>query len=413
MSLSTNPIYKLGKDVLEGRMPQEEALRIADSIFFKNRVNADHIYEIILHVDSLINVNHTTESYLYVLITKTSFDNDTISYELAVCNRFLALIQIQQHGYNDALDLLRANLSFYISHHQYAFQLADCYTLMGNAYMGLEDANNAIESYNDAHDILSSLQMPNEIACCLQMKGTAFEAKFLFDEALESYENALKTFTQNGYAEGVANCNLSIANLYRAHQQYNHVPERYYAARKIFEELNRPIGIAKCNFNESIYYYKIGQIEKALELLSSAQEYFEDSGDDVSAAYCYIHLAVICQITDENAPEYKRSLNDALFCLSRASEIFFKHDMIFQVGECAYNAGNTFCRLHDYDHALKEFQKAKSIYDSLHNTVNALSCQIGIGNIYEDQGQYQNALACFSKVIEYEILPPEIKWEFL
>jgi hypothetical protein len=149
MSLESNPIYQLGKDVIDGRKSLEEALNFAGSVFFVKRIDDKHFQEIIFFIDDLIGQHKLYDALSYLGVARRTYGSDkTLLLHVSTCDYFTAQIFNQLSRFRDALDLLEKN-SIYLRQNEMTMDLVYCNFEIATSLLGLGFHNRAIELYSE------------------------------------------------------------------------------------------------------------------------------------------------------------------------------------------------------------------------------------------------------------------------
>lgn len=405
MSLEDNPIHQLGKDVIDRRKSIEEALNFAGSIFFIKRVAGKHFQEIVHYIQSLIDQDELEDALPFLEISKIIYSNRDTLYELALCNRYLAIVFNESHKFHNALELLENNLEFYRSNDS-PYEIAACMDEMAKSFTGFGDYDKAIEYLETAIDILSDLKKPIQVASCLINMGIVFAEQLLVDDARKCYESAIQAYVENNMMEDAAWCSIRIAELYWSFDIYSDILTRYDYARKIFKELDIPKGRAACDFNESLYYHNIGKKENALKLLVSAKAIFKEIGNMRDVAECDMRMASFLNIQDKSHPNFTTATDMSIALLKGAEEYYIKNGMIKEYAKCIEISGNIFFTLGMTKEALGELQLAQSLYMELGMQEHIQQCELEIGWVYENMEKFKEALNSFNTVNNHENLKP-------
>ncbi len=259
--------------------------------------------------------------------------------------------------------------------------------LIGMSY-NKSDKQLSIEYFQKALRIAEEIKYIDGIAKCLNSIGIYYKTQGENEKAIECYQRGIKMYEDLGDKLKVANWSQSVSMIYRAIGNYDDAIKGFQIAMRIFEELGEKSEVANCLNSLGIIYAYQGNYPLALEHF---QKYLN-----------------IREAQNNGAPDFQGIVNVGNIYLSlmdypKALENFQKALKIAEgqkannkISNCLANIGFVYLRTNNIL-ALEYFQKALKANEERNDKLLIISTLIYIGDFYFQQGDYENAMANYSK----------------
>lgn len=234
-------------------------------------------------------------------------------------------------------------------------KLGDIYHKIGLCTLEMGKVEEARKAFNSAIDCKSRIHGKDHISLALEYNGLGnsyFYAHNL-DKALENYKKALAIGVKTKkYDTDNAMFDQNVAIVYASKGDYDNAFLFFNRSKDVYKYLygEKSAAITQVYVNLGVFFYQIGKLNKAFEFFSQAE------------------------INLKNDPSQRKNL-----------------------GILYLNKGNISNYQRDYVKALTFYQQSlrilKDYYPVLHPTINTI--YVNIGNVYENQGNYNDALKSF------------------
>lgn len=214
-----------------------------------------------------------------------------------------------------------------------------------------------------------------------------------YDDALSIYEKTFEIF-KDLEDKGYISTNLgNQAALYREKGEYDKAIEFQNKALRIRREINNENGIGLSLLELSNYYITKGDLNKAWSLCNEGLEIFKKIKDGSGILKMIYTQGVILQA--------KKQYREAYNKYSEALRVAEKMDYKLIIASCSYQIGQlSYMTEPSLNKAMKCFCKALDYSRRLKNPNGISRALYMLGYIYEQQGQYQEALVKFREAFE-------------
>ncbi|TAG37967.1 MAG: hypothetical protein EAZ31_10945 [Cytophagia bacterium] len=232
----------------------------------------------------------------------------------------------------------------------------------------------ALEYYFKALKIAEKIKDKKGIATCYNNLGNIYSSQKKNELSLKYYEKSQKIYIEINDKKGLATCLNNIANFYHQQKKYDKSLKLNFESLKLNEEINDIQGMA-FNFNNIGFdYLKKEQIEKSLQYLKKALEICKKIGDDDLISEVLIGLGEV-----EIA---KKEYNLAIQFLLQSKNVSIKIGNKENLQKITLFLSQIYQKQGNFQEALMQYQLHKVYYDSLVNAENE-------NNALQLQAQYE------------------------
>ena len=253
----------------------------------------------------------------------------------------------------------------------------------GNAYNELARYEEALQSYQEAGRIFHDGGFENDVANAWQNIASVYYQLEKFNESIEYHRKSMEVFKNSGNTTQYAQELMNIGAIYSGHNRkgvkraISNMDSMFYyfnEALTLCEEMKDTANIVKCRMNIGIGYYMAGDFKES-------KKYF-DSVYKIALAKNMV--SDIISIENGYALLYHKMGN-----YEKAREYFLKELPRIQAGEYKekefmwyWDYASTLDSLHDYEGALRSYEKYVELYDTLRaadaaKQMNLLSVRYG------------------------------------
>jgi len=246
----------------------------------------------------------------------------------------------------------------------------------------------SVEYLQKALKIAQEIKHVDGIAKCLNTLGIYYKAQGENGKAIECYQKGIKMYEDLGDKLKVANWLQSLSMIFRAIGNYDDAIDGFHKALKLFEELDETSEVANCLNSLGIIYAYQGNYPLALE---SFQKYLKIKEELSNGSLDFQGLINIGNIYI-SLLDYPKALEHFQKALKIAEEQ--KSDN--KISNSLANIGYVYLKTNNLL-ALEYFQKALKANEKRNDKLLIISTLIYIGDFYFQQGDFDNAMANYSK----------------
>ncbi|MHC1704281.1 MAG: tetratricopeptide repeat protein [Tenuifilaceae bacterium] len=246
----------------------------------------------------------------------------------------------------------------------------------------------SIEYFQKALKIAQDIKYVDGIAKCLNSLGIYYKAQGENEKAIECYQKGIKMYEDLGDKLKVANWSQSISMIYRAIGNYDDAIDGFQKALKIFEELDEKSEVANCLNSLGIIYAYQGNYPLALE---SFQKYLKIKEELSNGSVDFQGLINIGNIY-LSLLDYPQALEH----FQKALKIAEEQKADNKISNSLANIGYVYLKTNNLL-ALEYFQNALKVNEKRNDKLLIISTLIYIGDFYFQRGDFDNAMANYSK----------------
>jgi adenylate cyclase len=229
------------------------------------------------------------------------------------------------------------------------------------------------------------------------------------------------------FRQGQAYALKSIGQIYKKQAKYLEALDYYRQSIKIFEEIKDNIGVSNLYNNIGNVYYDQSDDVKALENYLQSLKFAELSGDHLrmlsalnniggvytnkpatydKALQYYLKALPLCEEIGKKEElgaicanigfiyAEKKDVDQAMIYFNKALQTYGNSESSLNV----YNyIGNLYNGENKFDLALKNHSQALALSENFKDKISIVKSLIGLGNVYEKNGDYQNAIIYYKK----------------
>ncbi|MFD2287829.1 tetratricopeptide repeat protein [Pedobacter petrophilus] len=258
------------------------------------------------------------------------------------------------------------------------------------------------EYSNQVVTLAQKLKLRNFSAYVFSRRASYFHGKTAILQAEENYYLAIADFDIAKNSAMIAGMYLNLGALYSTLPDYAKCLEVNQKAIAIYEQLGDYPSIASCYTNLSSIYQDLGNQSQSLIYLQMALKIFAGENPKsrgvavveelIGSAYFEANLAELEKMDvapgdrlNQALQHYQKSLKIAEFLDDR--------NITSSVRKCL---GDIYNEMGQNDLALAAYQKATQIGKDLDDQSSYVDCLYALGKFYQKQGDYKNALLLFT-----------------
>lgn len=177
--------------------------------------------------------------------------------------------------------------------YEYAPQVLEVYTMIGNIYSDLGQYELALRYYFLALEISERYKIRWNTAQLYAQIGWVNKQQSNFDLALQYVNRSLELRQEIGDKHGVSNAFNYRGLIFYQTKKYNEAANDFKLSRKLREEIGHIEGIAAAVFNLSLVYEDLHEYEKALAMLDEVMVMERKVVNPVSLGVTYNQVANI------------------------------------------------------------------------------------------------------------------------
>ena len=258
---------------------------------------------------------------------------------------------------------------------------------------------------------------PSLHAAVLKTLGAVNYIQSSYPQALEYYFKALKIREQlleqakrsgnpdevGRYKKDMANSYNNIGAVYWSQSSYPQALEYYFKSLKIRKQLGDRKGMAYSYNNIGGIYKNQSNYSQALEYYFKSLKIFEQLGDKQGMAGSYTNIGSLYTSLFEQGDSLERAgdwaaqnpallLDTALYYQQKAFVIFSELSEEYGMSLCLSSIGSIYTLRKDYFVAIKHYQQAALLADSIGALHEGFEAHSGLAECYEQLGNYKLAL---------------------
>ncbi|HDP55388.1 MAG TPA: tetratricopeptide repeat protein, partial [Bacteroidetes bacterium] len=227
----------------------------------------------------------------------------------ALANISVASLFVKQQKYQSALDFYNANLS---SENDLPS------AVVAASYQGKADVLrlqlqyvSALQWYDKALAIWTSIENYKQAIVCLNSMGTLFETTGNLPESVRRYEQALSIAVKIGNNDAIAAISNNLGVVYRKLGDYPKALDAYEEALRVYLETDNSIEASYCYNNIGIVYENQGDYTNASIYYEKSLSIKQDFGDKQGLATSYMNMGNVYKFSD-NSTKAEDYYNQAL-----------------------------------------------------------------------------------------------------
>lgn len=231
---------------------------------------------------------------------------------------------------------------------------------------------------------------------CLRMlgnaltgKGDAYGALRQDDKALEAYNQAINVFTTLKSSGAVASCYYRCGQLMFSGSKKKEALGYYTKSMAIYEQAKDKAGVAKVMGGMALIYDHLGQVQEALRYYALSMKGYEEVKDPDGVSIALTNIANVYMAQGE--------MEKALLNYHRSLKISEGLKDKRGVGLTLNNIGNVYYYHGQYPEALGYYQQCLDLAKEINDKPGLARSYINIASIYQLQKKLEPALDYFKK----------------
>jgi len=284
--------------------------------------------------------------------------------------------------------------------------IAYAYNNIGIIYNKQADNIKALDYFLKSLKIKEDLGDKKAISGSYRNLGAFYHLQSDYLKALTYYFKSLKVDEERGYKKGIADSYTNIGVIYHDQNDSFKALEYYFKALKIYELLNDKEQIADSYNNIGIIYDLQSDNSKALDFYFKSLVLKEELSDSQGMANTYINIGELFVKCFENDSSHTglRLLSSGLYinhdalldsalvlenkALNICRKLGYKRGMIY----CLSAIGNIYFNQNKYKEAVRQFQEAYYLADSIMALKEQMESAKYISISYKKMKQYEKGL---------------------
>lgn len=250
---------------------------------------------------------------------------------------------------------------------------------------------NRIEEKGSNDEPLSTLKKKylRLLANALTGKGDAYGDLRQDEKALEAYEQAIKVFTTLKNGQAVASCYYRCGQVMFNGSKKKEALAYYTKSMSFYEQAKDKAGIAKVTGGMALIYDHLGQVQEALRCYALSMKGYEEAKDADGVSIALTNIANVYMAQGE--------MEKALLYYHRSLKISESLKDKKGVGLTLNNIGNVYYYHGQYSEALRYYQQCLDLAKEIHDKPGLARSYINIASIYQLQKKLEPALDYFKK----------------
>ena len=224
-----------------------------------------------------------------------------------------------------------------------------------------------------------------------------------YPAALKSWTKTLELREQEGDRKGMAASYNNIGIIYMNQSSYPQALEYYFKSLKIYKQLGDKQDMAYSYNNIGIIYRHQSSYPQALEYYFKALKMFEHLGDKKGMAASYTNIGSLYTALYEQGDNLERVgswaaenpgqlLDTGLYYQFKAIELEKELSDEWTMTHTLSGIGSIYIQKKDYDAAIKHYQQAALLADSIGALKQGSEAHSGLAECYEQLGNYKLSL---------------------
>jgi len=239
------------------------------------------------------------------------------------------------------------------------------------------------------------------VSVAKQLIATKPDSAILFLGKADSIVESMKQVSP-GFALNYADSLRSTGLHFREVSEYSKSIETYLRALEIYSSINNAVGVSRCYQNVGNVYFNMGSFDSALEHYYKALEHFNSSNNTIGIADCYNNIGSVLKEMEsyDKAMEYhilSRDLFEDLLANPNENSVeAIKRGLSYSYN----NIGIIHWYKNNYEQALKNYEKALSLKQSLHDLNGVAQAYNNIAILYASQEKFEKGIEYFQKGLD-------------
>lgn len=265
--------------------------------------------------------------------------------------------------------------------------LAEIYTMRGNYDM-------AMIEIGKSKDVLTGLNMYDELGYILCLKGNIFRRKMLSEASMKSYIDAIRNFEKDNCKDGLAKAYSGIALLFMGLKDYKKAVEYHKKALVINIEIHDRLKTSMTLGNLGIVELRLKDYDGALRYHFKSLKALQGLNDSARIAFIYNDIGA--------AYLYKGNPKQAISYLNKSISI---RQQIKEYDELAYTLnylGEAYEKDGNLSQASEFIKQANALAKKTANTKQVLESYESISDFYARHKVYDSAYVYSQKYKKYK-----------
>ena len=402
--LSRNPLYKIGINIISGKLTISEMIEKVTSIKYRFIVRKKHCLELNIYINYLRKIN-ISDALTYSLVNvtyclKRMSESDLIARISELHGDLLVSFNKQE----EAVKYYSLAWEIYIELNQYG-SAGKCAFEIAGAYEHLNETLLAVEALDSSIELFSEKKNYHMLGKCYLNKGRLTKKLGFIDVALIQYRLALMNYekTDNNLSN-LSLCYLQSAIILKEMGKIELSLEYLKLARKLVAFKRNWIEVSHCNVNLGNLYSDLGRYSLAMKLLKLARGQFAKEKLNDLVAVCNINIGLIYDKIREYdyCVEHYNAAEKVLLKIKNSKK---------ELGKCLVNKARLYSRLKKHERALQLYGRARIIFEEELLTEDVKSCDYDIGILMIETSQYDKAISLFHKIIGMGNNNPKLLWK--
>lgn len=228
-----------------------------------------------------------------------------------------------------------------------------------------------------------------DLGNALTGKGDVYGTLRQDDKALEAYDQAIQVFTTLKSGAAVASCYYRSGQLMFTASRKKEALGYYTKSMAIYEQAGNKAGVAKVMGGMALIYDHLGQVQEALRYYELSMKGFEEAKDADGVSIALTNIANMYMAQGE--------MEKALFNYHRSLKISESLKDKRSMGLTLNNIGNVYYYHGQYNEALGYYQQCLDLAKEINDKPGLARSYINIASIYQLQKKLEPALDYFKR----------------
>ena len=259
--------------------------------------------------------------------------------------------------------------------------VAKAYWKLGLRYLNHYEFDLALDSFNQALEILNDAGDCELLMDVLNYKGRVELFMGELDDAISTYQRTMKVSERLGDEMNCADVVNNMAYIYFQRNELDRSFDCFIDARHRYIQLLDTLSAAQCDNNISNIYVQRQQYEQAHSVLKKAIPLFEQYEDEASLAHAYQNLGTVFATGRVNLDSALYYLHKSIVCAENVG------DQITLI-EDEIELANVLKLLNREDEAINLYQSALHSSEAIGHANGILESYKNLGVYYNEKGDF-------------------------
>jgi len=239
-----------------------------------------------------------------------------------------------------------------------------------------------------------SLKIKNDSLIANSYNNLGLDCKLLgkYEKAEKYLSSSLEYSKKTNDSSGISSSLNNLGLLVYDKGNYNDALEYFIKSLEIAQAIADTESISLSYNNIGMIHYDLEDYDRALNYYEMSLELKLKMNDENGAALLYMNIGIIYYFKDD--------YDAVLSYFNKSLEIWERNGSDRQVALVKSNMAELYIELHQETKAIKYLIDAKKIYTNLNEVFDVIQTDLLIGQLYAENGEYDNAVKIFNLCLE-------------